>query len=490
MQPTIRPFVTAGVAMAAAGAVAFTPLAVPPDVQVAAPAPVSASVELTASWEEVFNTAAANATKIAEFYGNVPAPALQQAVVNQVGYLKDVFNDPASVGAVLSTVGENLETVLRVATLSGDLSSPPPPESAPLFAALGKTVDSQHLLVLLSMNGWSIGMPAPEVPKEIVSLLNFAASPLSAVLIGAVGPALSPAVAALNSIQEGDLLNLPANVVDGFLNGATLNLDFVLPLIADSMPEGMSFSSLSLELGGLLSPGTVGSYGKQHPGGSLFNSLSLSVDLGSGRPTTITGNRVGPIAAMVSLSRIVASTLGWDGTGNPLDELNEPEPAPAAGATTVLAANAEDGPAALPSASRKLAALNVSADAAPEVKSLSPSEAPAVDSPDPADEAKAVEVSAPADDENSAEGATGHLVRESAKAEPGKAGTARVKPAAKLRESADSVGGKVNSTVKKVRDGLKSGFSKPAKKQNVAGSKKSAGSDGAGAAGSGANSDA
>ncbi|QZH66369.1 outer membrane porin GjpA [Mycolicibacterium farcinogenes] len=479
---------TAGVAMAAAGAVAFTPLTMPPpDVQIAANQPVTASVELTAAadfltrWAEVFNDTAANATKVSEFYSKAPAAALQQAIVNQIDDLRAIINDPASIGDVISANAALLQDVIQATTFSGDPFGYPPVLS-PAFEALEQTLDPQHMLMLLAINGWPIPMELPEIPAAVASLLNFAASPLSGALIGVVGPMLSPGVAALNSVLAGDLLNLPANVVDGFFNGATLNLDAALPLISGSLPPGMDIKSLSIELGGLFSTGSVGN--DAAPGGSIFNAVTLVLDRGNS-DLTFAGHRLGPIAALANLSQIIAKTTGWDGTGNPLDELSEP----ASGTTTAVAAKAEDGPAALPSAPRKLAALNVSSDGAPEVKSLSLAEAPAVDNDTEADAAKAVEVSTESGIENSAEGATGQVVRESPKAEPGKIGTARVKPSAKLKESIDSVGGKVNSTVKKVRDGLKSGFSKPAKKNSVAGTKKSAGSDGAGAAGSGGDSD-
>lgn len=183
----------------------------------------------------------------------------------------------------------------------------------------------------------------------------------------------------------------------------------------------------------------------------------------------------------------VARSLGWDGTGNPLEELSEPETQLASPTSTLAAA--ADGPAALPSSSRTLASLNVSLDAAPEVKTLSLSEVSAVDNADPADEAKGVEVSPVSRTEGSTEGATGQAVREVPKADADKAGSTKLKPAAKPKKVADSVGTKVNSTAKKIRDGLKGGFSKPAKKTSVAGSQKGAGSAGAGAASSGGDSD-
>jgi hypothetical protein len=385
---SLRPYVTAGLALTAAGAITFAPL--PTAVTAATPQPVGSSVELTAAtnlftpWVEAFNTASDNATTLSPFVFEAPHAALQQAIVNKIGYLGQLLNDPASIGTVISTIGANLQKVLQATTFAGDpFPFPPTEDSMPLFEAAQQSLDNPHLLMLLAMNGWDVGMAIPDVPAEIVSLINFAASPLSGVLIGAVGPVLSPVVEVVNSIQTilgardfdqamQALVAMPAKVVGSVFNGATLNLDFVLPLIAGSMPEGMSFSSLRVELGGLLSPGVVGN--ERGPGGSLLNSLTLGVDMGSGSPTVLTGNRLGPIAALASLSRIVAGTLGWDGTGNPLTKLTFPkiETQPNLNAANVVSTvEAPAGPSALPSATSTLAAFDVSADTQTGLKRLS-----------------------------------------------------------------------------------------------------------------------
>ena len=56
-----------------------------------------------------------------------------------------------------------------------------------------------------------------------------------------------------------DLLNVPANVVNSFFNGADLNLDALVPLIAKSglLPTGTTISALDYAFGGLLSTGSV-----------------------------------------------------------------------------------------------------------------------------------------------------------------------------------------------------------------------------------------
>src|SRR5262249_12794289 len=141
----------------------------------------------------------------------------------------------------------------------------------------------------------------PTGPDGILlsTVLNFASSPLSGVLIGAVGPVVSPGVALLNSTGSiladltggnptaalSELLNTPANVVNGFSNAATLTLDPLAPLFNPFVVSGSNgaeqLTGLSLGFGGLLSPGQVvdGAGGPIYygVGGSAFNSLGMNL---------------------------------------------------------------------------------------------------------------------------------------------------------------------------------------------------------------------
>ena len=175
----------------------------------------------------------------------------------------------------------------------------------------------------------------------VTGLLDFSTSPLSGVLLGMAGPFLSPVVELGNSIQTvvGDLtgdaadpsaalqalIATPANVIGSFFNGATLNLDALIPFIEQTglvPPDLLSIDSLGLNLGGLLTAGGTGGALFEDPtgiGGSIFNALSISA-LG----LSFDGQAVGPLGALVNLSEIIAETLGWDGAGNPLADLAFP----------------------------------------------------------------------------------------------------------------------------------------------------------------------
>ena len=111
-------------------------------------------------------------------------------------------------------------------------------------------------------------LPAGVDPATVTQVLDVLASPASGLLIGAVGPVISPGVALLNSALAvgaalqasdpsaalSDLLDAPANVVNAFFNGADLDLDALVPLIAKSgfLPAGTTINALDYAFGGLL----------------------------------------------------------------------------------------------------------------------------------------------------------------------------------------------------------------------------------------------
>lgn len=286
----------------------------------------------------MFNTTSANATAVSQFFFEAPFADLQQNIVNQVGYLGDVLSDPASIGDVFSTIGANLQDVFTATTLLGE------PSDAVLLAVVPHPLDSLHGFMWQVVLG-KLGLPAADEP--IPALTNFVSSPLSGVLIGGLGPIVSPMVQIGNSIGDivghlndgadpmaalQDLIAMPAKVVDAIFNGATLNLDALVPLVVESglLPEDIDLNSLSFTVGGLLSPGST----MTGIGGSIFNAVGLDVD-GAFGEMSIPGQGIGPISALTNFSQIIASTLGWDGTGNPLTELAFPlfdvsEPAGAA----------------------------------------------------------------------------------------------------------------------------------------------------------------
>lgn len=171
----------------------------------------------------------------------------------------------------------------------------------------------------------------------VAGLTEFAASPASGVLLGAVGPVISPAVALWNSAGSiladltggaptaalGHLIDTPSRVADAFFNGATLNLDALAPtfgpFVTSGSAGGEQLDGLSFAFGGLFSPGEVvtGASGPLYrgTGGSMLNALGLELsffppDDFAGGTLSIPATPVGPIAAIAGLVSILGQALG------------------------------------------------------------------------------------------------------------------------------------------------------------------------------------
>lgn len=320
-------WIAACAAVVAAGAIAATPVVAPLP---ALPTLQSDGVQLTtsfdplAAWEDVFSTAKTNGTAIWDNVSATPAVALQQLIAD--------LHSGASIDpkAVLGAIAQP----------STDVSLSPSP--------LTLSNDGLQTLITLVLPNY-LPKDFPLTADQLTPILSFLASPLSGVLIGSLAPSISPWVALYNSVNDiqgalsgntpdtttalQDLVNIPANMVGGYLNGATLDLTGLLPELtkAGLLPADMDVTALSYTFGGLLSPGltandvegfvkdvTDGS--SPGIGGSVINGLGLTTGL-MGFPLVVEGHGVGALGALASLDQIIAGALGWDGSGNPLADL-------------------------------------------------------------------------------------------------------------------------------------------------------------------------
>ncbi len=407
MQTTLRPgakqvathqLITAGFAVAGLIAVAPGVTPVLPHLQHELQA---SAVRLTAgwdpltAWQNAFNTASTNASTLADNFLLAPGVGLQQAIVNQVGYLNQVRNDPSSLNTVLTQIATNAQTV--ASGLTGLNAS-----AATTKAAQAHSLDALHGALVSLLPTF---LPPDVDAATVTQVLQVLSSPLSGLLIGAVGPVISPGVALLNTVLAvgaalhasdpsaalSHLLDAPANVVNAFFNGADLNLDALVPLInnAGILPAGTTINALDYAFGGLLSVGSVSNPnytqggtlnpGIKTPGGSILNGLGLTVTTDAlGAPLTlkIPSNAVGPLGALESISQTVGVLLGskWDGKKAvqvpPLSTLDFPTlsdtaPDPAAvNAAAITPATAPAGAASLPSTAAKSVTLSIGSTAA------------------------------------------------------------------------------------------------------------------------------
>ncbi|MEO8814998.1 MAG: outer membrane porin GjpA, partial [Mycobacterium sp.] len=236
-----------------AGLFAVTPVAASlpalPDIQ-------SRAVQLTAgdAWTDVFNQASTNSTQLTQNFGLAPFVGLQQSIVNQNDAMQSVLNDPSSITSVTNDMQEHLKAVMSAYTLLNA-------DDDTVKSVLNHTINSQldisgisggfitagHNLILSDIGSF---LPAGTDLETITPILNFLASPASAMIMGSLGPMLSPWVALSNSISDGDSFQqILASPLDGFLNGADLNLDSLIPLVSGILPAGTTINSLDLALG-------------------------------------------------------------------------------------------------------------------------------------------------------------------------------------------------------------------------------------------------
>lgn len=281
----------AGIALVGSGVIAATPVApLPPEVQAPVVA-LTASIDPVGPWVDVFTTAWQNATQV--------SGAIEDAAAAIVG---------------------NVESKIATATFIGvDVASD---EGAALAA---RTLDFNHLWGLQYLAGADMGMGIEPIPavEPAATLLTLLSSPLSGVLMGLIGPFASPGVALLNSIGDvvqglgggdlsavaQDLLAIPANVVGGFLNGATLDLGVLLPLLEQllQVPDGNEIIGASWDFGGLLTPGITEA---GNVGGSAFNSLGLDlIMVGMPMPYLAPGEGIGLVGALANLTELVAGAF-------------------------------------------------------------------------------------------------------------------------------------------------------------------------------------
>ena len=149
--------------------------------------------------------------------------------------------------------------------------------------------------------------PAYAALAPIISVLS---TPISGVLVGAIGPIVAPILAVVDSVSNAvallqesnfigavtELINIPANAVGAFLNGGpTLDLTGLVSLLGVTLPD--SITSIGLKMGGLLSPGGV-----------ALDALAAVADAG-GLTIDVAGLPVGPVGALVSLTNYVAKSI-------------------------------------------------------------------------------------------------------------------------------------------------------------------------------------
>ena len=336
MQKTLRPYATTGVAIVGA-----TLMTVPPAVASLPDIPAARDVALTsfltdamAPWIDQYNIAAENSTVLANNFNVAPFVAFQQFLANQYAFMQQILDDPANIPNVVSTMQDHLHAVMSAYTMLTVDPTDPIAVTTTLHTLSGEADLTNFLLghgflYTLLPNLLPALLPPGTDVDSIMPIINFVSSPMSGMIMGMIGPGISPWVALLNSITDGDGINETlANMAGAFFNGATLNLDFLIPLLGDAVPPGM-LSHIEFAFGGLLTPGEVGNTPytiydasgavvSEVPavGGSIFNGVGLSLDasalLGVPLDMTVPSHGVGPIGAIMGWEQAITGLLGGE----------------------------------------------------------------------------------------------------------------------------------------------------------------------------------
>ncbi|ORW63752.1 hypothetical protein AWC24_02180 [Mycolicibacter senuensis] len=327
----LRPYATAGVAIVGTGLIAVTPVAAPLsgmhrviDVELAAGGELLDAA--LSPWTQIFNTASENSTTLFNAFSLSGNVAWEQLIANLNGYAQLVLDDPSNITQVTDALREDWKAVDSAITL---MNANPDTVDAIIRQTMDGSTLSGHTLMFGQIPGY---LPADQADM-IQPIINFLGSPWGGVIMGSLGPGISPWVALLNSMINGDSFGqIMASPLNGFLNGATLDLSALTPMIngLGLFPEGMEMTHLDIAFGGLLSPGgnvaadplslvdadgTVTGDQVAAIGGSIFNSVGITF---TGVPVVNTlqldSDPIGPLGAWLGLNQVIASQLGW-GTG-------------------------------------------------------------------------------------------------------------------------------------------------------------------------------
>ena len=377
-----RSYLTAGIAALGVGAIALSPIQPIPHHVTAAPQQVvsNLAVELAATvdpwvtvnpvkaWVDTAKATVANSVTLIKFYFQDPFPLLKTVVANQVTYLKELLSGNANL--IFPQIKNNIQTLFKAPLDPGKgttFGSPPLPE--PVFVAEGEYVSPTETLGTaqesLAFTVYTVAAGAwyecfdsgadCDLPGQIAPIQNFLASHASGLLLAAVGPVLAPLMALADSVKASiasfsdkehglawklvnslyNLINIPANMTNAFLNGGPV-LDLT-KLVNNVLP--LKVDSFGFRLGGLLNAVPLNGSLKdpenpptEYSGGTGYDAVSALLG------TATVGLPVGLGGSMVGMGQYLAP------------KLRVTPPAPTAAAVAPAAAVAEAPAAAAPEA--------------------------------------------------------------------------------------------------------------------------------------------
>ena len=243
MNAAVRPYATAGVALLGASVIAISPLAPPmPGVQAMQRAVSSVAVELSASanpienWVQLFKKSGANLGAIGQQIADSPAPIRSQIVANQIASLKALqtaFND--NVGTPLKLVFDGAPGAIDTARgqlQSGDITGAFDTINnsivIPLALAGVQAVSDSTVPLVSTVNNFAKAFAKlPDAVFQVLLPMTFPLVSTINVVVQATQDVYDGVVARDPGAVINTLVNLPANLVNGFLNGSGTILGFI-----------------------------------------------------------------------------------------------------------------------------------------------------------------------------------------------------------------------------------------------------------------------
>jgi hypothetical protein len=242
MNAAVRPYATAGVALLGASVIAISPLAPPmPDVQALQRSVSSVGVELSAAvdpienWVQVFKTTAANLGAIGQQIVDSPAPILTQMVANQIASLKSLqtafSQNAATVKLIFEGAPAALDTArgqLQSGNIVGAVDTINNSIVIPLALAAVQAVSDSTVPLVNTVNNFAKAFAT--LPNAVFQALIPMTFPLVStinVLVQTTQDVYDGVVASDPGAVVNSLVNLPANLVNGVLNGSGTVLGFL-----------------------------------------------------------------------------------------------------------------------------------------------------------------------------------------------------------------------------------------------------------------------
>lgn len=342
-----RSYLTAGVAVLGAGAIALSPIQPIPHQLASAPqkavvstlaVDLAAAIDPITPWVDLVKTSMANIqTIIGQQFDPGPVLPITSAMLNNWKvYLQELPDIPQIFNQILG----NLRSAVT-APLDQNLGDPP----APTIPAISENTNNTLKVVCLgardcgdeALTKYFATSFLALVPafRSIVPAINTLSSPLSGALLGFAGPGLSAFVQLQESIDKilrpplganpllnaiNEVINLPANMLNAGLNGGKqLDLTPILeklgPALGFTLPPG---TKLGIATGGFLSPG-VAMGGTDPDGvqelpfkgwsGTAWDSVSAEAALGDQGNAYITGTPVGTLATALGMRTTIANAI-------------------------------------------------------------------------------------------------------------------------------------------------------------------------------------